>query len=69
MVSSGKGGGWVSEGSWQRKEPYVRETGLCGGGTELKTLESEEGNLGEGPQCLLLLGARSVGALPSLRAT
>ncbi|ELK05993.1 Integrin alpha-10 [Pteropus alecto] len=69
MVSSGKGGGWVSEGSWQRKEPYVRETGLCGGGTEFKTLESEEGNLGEGPQCLLLLGACSVGALPSLRAT
>lgn len=43
----------------------VRETGLCGGGTELKTLESEEGNLGEGPQRLLLPGAPSVDALPS----
>lgn len=26
----------------------VRETGLCGGGTELKTLESEEGISGRG---------------------
>lgn len=44
----------------------VRETGLCGGIKEFKTLESKEGNFGEWSQCLLQLGACSEGVLSSL---
>lgn len=50
------------------KSSVVRDAGLGGGVKELKTLESKEGDLGEGLQCLLL-GACSEGALPSLGVT
>ena len=36
----------------REKGGMIRETGLCGGVKELKTLESKEGGLGEWSQCL-----------------
>lgn len=66
MVSGGKGGGRVSEGSWQRKEPYGKGNQSVWRGHGVQNPEREEGNLREGPQRLLLLGAHSAGALPSL---